>query len=59
MGAARIADETEPDRVELVERLDLAVRVPPLGGYPGEFLDLFRVDRGAVQRVGRCGEYSF
>ena len=40
-----VADIGQAHRIELVQRTELAVRVPPFGGQRGKALDLGVVDR--------------
>ena len=44
MPERHLADIGEPYRVEFVQRLELAVRVPPFAGKPGEALNLRRIN---------------
>src|SRR5688500_894835 len=46
MAGQPVADEPEPGGVELVERPELAGRVPPLLGHGGESRDFGRIDAG-------------
>ena len=43
-----LADRVEANRIELVQRLELALRVPPFGGEPREPLDFVPVDRAGA-----------
>src|SRR5258706_4814382 len=61
------ADETKAHRVELVQRAEFAVRVPPFRGQPGEFGDLLGIDGGTRFRrrkggcdthIGGCGHVT-
>ena len=47
MGRHLVADIGQPDGVELVQRTELAVRVPPFGGQRGKAFHLVAVDGGA------------
>jgi hypothetical protein len=57
-GKAGVAiDVVQPQWVDFVQRLELAVRIPPAGSEPVEFLDLERVDVAAwVHRLLPCRE---
>ena len=46
LGEHLFADIGEPDGIELVQRPELAVRVPPLFGHGGEAGDFVLVDGG-------------
>jgi hypothetical protein len=40
-----VADIGQPHRIELVQHGELAVRVPPFGGKPGELLHFLGIER--------------
>ncbi len=52
MPERHLADIGKPDRIEFMQRLELAVRVPPFAGKPGEALDFRRINAGRALPVG-------
>jgi hypothetical protein len=46
-----VANIAETHGIELVQRPELSIRIPPLGGHPLEFLDLLRIN-GPIQQSG-------
>ncbi len=47
-GQGLVTDEAQPDRVEAVQRRELALRIPPVGGEAGESLDFGDIDARAL-----------
>jgi hypothetical protein len=56
--ACLVADIFEADRIELVQRAELAVEIPPFLGHGAEFFQLTGVDRRFVFSACRGGSHG-